>query len=71
MSLENLKNIFMIIIDVELKKLVWFQSKRFFSQKYLGDSVQLVHLVEVWNRFAESSCLRLILPVMEDCLWFI
>lgn len=43
----------------------------FFPQKYLGDSVQLVLLVEVWNRFAKSSCLRLILSVMEDCIWFI
>lgn len=37
------------------------QKGRFCPQKYLGDSVQLVHLVEVWNGFAKSSCLRLIL----------
>lgn len=33
-------------------------------QKLLGKGVQLVLLVEVWNRFAKSASLRLILSAL-------
>lgn len=75
MPLENLKNsaIFKVITDAVFEEvdMVPIKMADFFFQKYLGDGVQLVLLVELWNRFAKSSCLRLIVSVMEDCIWFI
>lgn len=68
MPQQNLKDsaIFKISIDVAFEAVGMVQTKKGdLLQKLLGEGIQPVLLVEVWDRFAKSSSLRL----MFTALW--